>query len=122
MDLYCKTCNERLTNAPLKQAVSVGLLTKDQEPLLEEGTFVLAEEVKMDGLKHAKYLVSTDALFTLDHKDSTRHSGCCGPSGTFGPNQVCPKCASEIGSLHADCIGPHFVSILGDKVSEDPIW
>lgn len=122
MDLYCKTCNERLTKVALIHADSEGIQTKDHAPLLPVAAYVLADELQMEKIKGTKYLVSVDTLRTVAHQDPIRNSGCCGPAGTFGPNQVCPTCASEIGSLHADCIGPHFVSVIGEKVSENPIW
>ncbi|MCD0452182.1 hypothetical protein LO762_23745 [Actinocorallia sp. API 0066] len=36
----------------------------------------------------------------------TNNQGCCGPSGTQGPNQACP-CGSPLATLTADCQGPH---------------
>ncbi|MFF2375073.1 hypothetical protein ACFVUW_11895 [Streptomyces xiamenensis] len=33
-------------------------------------------------------------------------NGCCGPSGTEGPNRACP-CGARIATLAADCSGPY---------------
>jgi hypothetical protein len=35
----------------------------------------------------------------------TNHQGCCGPTGTGGPNLAC-ACGSRLATLAADCIGP----------------
>ncbi|MFG3054662.1 hypothetical protein ACGFZP_27410 [Kitasatospora sp. NPDC048239] len=45
-----------------------------------------------------------DALDLPQHPDPLRSTGCCqGPSGTDGPNLLCPGCAHEVATRQADC-------------------
>ncbi len=37
--------------------------------------------------------------------EGRNHQGCCGPTGTHGPNLTCP-CGSRLATLAADCLGP----------------
>jgi hypothetical protein len=55
------------------------------------------------------YILHVDDRRNLfDHPDERRLTGCCGPDGTSGPNQVCP-CGAEVATLRADCWIPHCV-------------
>ena len=52
------------------------------------------------------YAVQPDALVGVgNHPDRQRWVGCCGPSGTGGPNRIC-DCGCEIGTERSDCLWP----------------
>ena len=42
------------------------------------------------------------------HPDQARLIGCCGPSGTDGPNRIC-ACGREIGTERSDCLASQAV-------------
>jgi hypothetical protein len=52
------------------------------------------------------YAVHPEALVGVGkHPDPERWIGCCGPSGTGGPNRVC-TCGRAIGTERSDCMWP----------------
>lgn len=52
------------------------------------------------------YAVRPDALIGVgNHPDRARWVGCCGPSGTGGPNRVC-RCGRAVGTERSDCMWP----------------
>jgi hypothetical protein len=53
-----------------------------------------------------KILINLEDLKNVeDHADKSRTEGCCGMSGTNGPNKVC-KNGHEIGTERSDCWMP----------------
>lgn len=53
------------------------------------------------------------------HTDRGRLMGCCGPSGTGGPNRLC-VCGREVGTERSDCIWPHAVYLDPARVLAAP--
>ncbi|MEV6114264.1 hypothetical protein AB0L59_17555 [Streptomyces sp. NPDC052109] len=56
----------------------------------------------------------------LASNDACRETGCCGASGTHGPNLVCPGCRAEVATLFADCSGPYETHLLPAAVRAVP--
>lgn len=46
-----------------------------------------------------------DALNMVNHPDPRRLAGCCGSTGTAGPNQLC-TCGAEVATLISECLEP----------------
>ncbi|MFJ2189949.1 hypothetical protein ACIOJE_18750 [Kitasatospora sp. NPDC087861] len=44
-----------------------------------------------------------DAVALHDSPEREPWIGCCGPSGMYGPNQLC-ACGNPVGTLVADCL------------------
>jgi hypothetical protein len=82
------------------------LKRKEKESLVPAGYYWPVDgEKEFEGL----LAVPIDELIEVAyHSDFRRLQGCCGPSGTFGPNRVC-RCGREIGTERQDCIWPYAV-------------
>lgn len=50
-----------------------------------------------------------------------RRQGCCGPSGSQGPNLACAGCGREVAVETADCGTPQQVAFTPDAVVLDPV-
>lgn len=122
MDLYCKQCNYKLTPHSLKEAISKELSYIDEEELLKEGMYISTIEADYFFNISIDYLLNSKSTVLIDHQDSTRFNGCCGPSEFGKLNQICPQCKSEIGVLIADCWTSRFIGIDSNKVSKKPLW
>jgi len=122
MKLYCKRCNELLTPKALIKAKEYELRFEEGKELLPTGNYILNKDIwNFDNLE-ISYLVNIKSIILKDHDDRERMAGCCGPSGAFGYNQICPNCNREIGVLVADCFTTHFVGIDKSSVSLLPLW
>lgn len=123
MDLYCDQCNEKLTRVPLAHVDFKLLRPIDEQPLLADGQFLLAEEFDCSDFGvPITHIVSTTALCLVNHTDENRFVGCCGFGKTDKYNQVCWKCKYEIGIIYTDCIAPQFTAINLDRLSQKPKW
>lgn len=122
MELYCKTCNQKLTVLELHPVSSDEANWEDKAPLIGPGCYLNANETDIHFEKQIDFLVNQQSVVLHDHPDRSRLTGCCGPGDLSVLNQVCPKCRAEIGVIVADCWLPHFVGISGETVSEEPLW
>ena len=122
MNLYCKTCNYKLTVTDLQRVFSDQVNLKDQEDLIGPGLYIHASETDIHFGPRIDFLVNKESVILHDHKDSSRLTGCCGPSDLNVLNQVCPNCSVAVGLIAADCWIPHFVGISGNAVSKEPLW
>ena len=122
MELYCKKCNNLLTQTPLKKSTFKEVKFIDEEELLQNGKYIEASKIDYNFEIPIDYFVNTESILLENHKDTIRLQGCCGP-GEFGKlNQVCPRCKFEIGILIADCWTSRFIGIDESKVSKKPLW
>lgn len=94
----------------------------DEQPLVRDDQIMEAVRNGIHFNVEVTHFVSSDCLQLVDHKDSFRLQGCCGPSSTEKYNQVCAKCKLEIGVLFADCIWPHFTAINMNRLDTKPNW
>jgi hypothetical protein len=102
----CRQCHVDLTR-PLCLLSDVSALSKTEgQSLLPEGHFWLVGEGHDFAGQFAVPLA--DVIGVRYHTDRNRLIGCCGPSGSEGPNRVC-GCGCEIGTERSDCIWPHAV-------------
>lgn len=122
MELYCKTCNYKLTVTDLQQVFYKQANFEDQTPLIGQGLYINADEIDIHFGKPIDFLVHIESVLLRDHKDATRLQGCCGPGDLSVLNQICPNCSAEIGVLVADCWLPHFIGISEETVSKKPLW
>lgn len=118
MKILCKKCG-------------IGL-TQDLEEL--KGLSLLDENDEKDFLPVAYYFISNGDFFTDStskiitnlkdlknvkyHSDSSRLSGCCGPSGIDGLNKVCLN-GHEIGTAKEDCWMPHCLIFESELIIVD---
>ncbi|GAB3117023.1 hypothetical protein GCM10027160_26910 [Streptomyces calidiresistens] len=61
-------------------------------------------------------LSPADVRHTSPSPIRVRRSGCCGPSGSDGPNLVCAGCGTEIATEAADCWTAQEVILLATAV------
>jgi len=73
------------------------------------------EHYGLSGDFNRYFLNEIDVINVKDHFDGTRLNGCCGMSGYFGINKVCRN-NHEIGIEYSDCIMPHTVGLIVEKV------
>lgn len=122
MRLYCGQCTLQLTSTPLVGVAAKSVSWVDEQPLMRNDQIMDAEGSGFHFDVEITHFVSTDCLQLINHEDSLRLQGCCGPSMTNKYNQVCAKCKCEIGVLYADCIGPHFTAINMKRLDTYPKW
>jgi hypothetical protein len=86
---------------------------KEKQSLVPAGHYwPVSDQEEFEG----RIAVPIDELIEVRyHSDFGRLQGCCGPSGTFGPNRVC-RCGREIGTERSDCIWPHAVYLDPNNV------
>ena len=58
------------------------------------------------GLRNTMVVHPGDVPGVLPLPGGENGSGCCGPTGTQGPNHAC-HCGTRIATLAADCLGPY---------------
>jgi hypothetical protein len=119
----CRRCGAALT-VELREAVAPP--APAEGAWVERGCFARDPDpfgppfVPVD-LREPRYLTSAgtrgtllvhlaDAVFVRHVTDALRMSGCCGPSGTDGPNRLC-TCDAEIGTEQSDCWTPHVLRL-----------
>jgi hypothetical protein len=56
-----------------------------------------------------------DAAGMSNTADASKLFGCCGPSGSDGPNQVCDKCGEHVAIMRRDCWLPHHLVFVEGK-------
>lgn len=117
--LHCRACGARLTAALAilsgKDPSVTAPEIKDRQPITEAGTAFKSYEPMVRSFSDEPAPFEfvpqvwinpddlTDAVrLTKKHR---RLSGCCGISGSNGPNQLC-VCGAEIGTLRTDCSTP----------------
>ena len=122
MELYCGTCNEKLTRIAITETEHDSLAHVDGEEAVPEFKFVLSENFDFVFPIKVTHVVSTNCLRLVNHTDAKLLHGCCGPSTMEKYNQVCPKCSEPIGVIFADCWAPHFTAFNADKLVTRPKW
>jgi hypothetical protein len=122
MELFCNKCNAKLTRSPLDEADPKTLNYTDQEELLPEGKYFLAENSEIHFNVEITYLVNTKSMRIMNHSDSSKLSGCCGPGDLGTLNQVCSTCGHEVGLIVGDCWIPHFIGISQNATRLEPLW
>lgn len=109
----CRACGATLTKT-LRRQTSLDTHAQDYTgPLVPDDTYWIVAQghlpTRFDGRQidfTGCYAVHPEALFGVGkHTDRERWIGCCGPSGTGGPNRVCP-CGRAIGTERSDCMWP----------------
>ena len=122
MRLYCGQCTMQLTSTPLVDVAAKSVSWVEEQPLMRDDQIMDANGTDYQFDVEITHFVSTNCLQLVDHEDSHRLHGCCGPSMTDHYNQVCAKCKLEIGVLFADCMWPHFTAINMKRLDTQPKW
>jgi len=105
--LRCKNCRSRLT-PPLIALLNI----RDYHQVQDEDYFKKGMYYRLVESKKTYFLINTaDDTGFNDHPDTSRFSGCCGPSPDGKPNQICRNCKTEIGRLTTECIFPHYIKV-----------
>ena len=129
--LICKACGAalsqpvtQLTEAPEANRICDFTCEGGSAPVPEGYALIVAGEILGDRQRAAPgwnaenqqqvWMNLADIHGDVDYvEDAQRLSGCCGPSGTDGPNSVC-SCGAEIGTESSDCWTWHmFVPLEG---------
>lgn len=109
----CRSCGAAITG-PLRRCDEPGALASNAlVPLVMAGTYWPVTAGHLPTSYQEKlveftgcYAVQPEALVGVgNHPDRDRWIGCCGPSGTGGPNRVC-VCGSAVGTERSDCMWP----------------
>ena len=109
----CRTCGAALTG-PLRRLDDLAALSgQELAPLVPAGTYWLVVADDLPTSHHGIpvdftgcYAVRPEDLVGVgNHPDRGRWLGCCGPSGTGGPNRVC-GCGLPVGTERSDCMWP----------------
>ncbi|GLX37641.1 hypothetical protein Sros01_37140 [Streptomyces roseochromogenus] len=87
------------------------LVQDDQEnprPVQSRGPIVCREEgfVISAGSRQTVLVHPDEADGLQPLPDRENSNGCCGPTGSEGPNRACP-CGAPVATLAADCFGPY---------------
>jgi hypothetical protein len=59
-----------------------------------------------------------DGLNLVNHPDPRRLAGCCGSTGTAGPNQVC-TCGAAVATLISECLEPRELHLHPAHIRQD---
>lgn len=113
VQIRCRACAATLTPPLKRYAGPHG--DEDGEDYVPRGTLGLTDGESLGmGIGHfATHLEDAKHLGYV--RDGRRLSGCCGPSGTDGPNRIC-ACGAEVATEKADCWMPHAVVFDPEKV------
>jgi hypothetical protein len=108
LDDAAALCNEELT--PLVPEGRYWQVTSEHLPSSLNGQPVDFTEC---------FAVRQDALLGVgNHPEKLRWIGCCGASGTHGPNRIC-ACGQEVGTERSDCMWP--VAVYLDPQTVRPV-
>lgn len=117
--LFCRQCGAQLTRAlsirsgkdPKVRAPEF----QDQAPITQTGVAFNSYQPLVRSYRDKPAPLEFTAQLWINPEDITksvawmknrrRLSGCHGPSGLDGPNQVC-RCGAEVGTRQADCFTP----------------
>ena len=111
----CPVCGQALTRplAPLPPDQSI--CYEDGQPAVPPGYFAVSSDEYWTGSEGCPVVNLADLAGTAYHPDTRRRSGCCGPSGTEGPNLVCGR-GHEVGAERSDCWMSHAAVLLREVV------
>jgi hypothetical protein len=122
----CRSCGAALTGPLRRLDDDTALATKELAPLVPASAYwpvavghlpTSHQSVPVDFT--GCYAVRPDALIGVgNHPDRGRWIGCCGPSGTGGPNRIC-GCGHAIGMERSDCMWP--VAVYLDPKAVYPV-
>ena len=109
----CRACGATLTKSLQRLHDQTALTNEESMPLVPQDAYWLVAEghlpTSFDGEPvdfTGCYAVHPHALVGVgNHPDRERWMGCCGPSGTGGPNRIC-GCGRPIGTERSDCMWP----------------
>ena len=114
--LFCLACDAKLTRSLVLRSGKDPSVSKpiflDREPLTQSGEVYKSYEPITRSFDETPAPLEFTPQYWLNPADLTdsvrftkngdRLSGCCGPAGSDGPNQVC-RCGAEVGTLQDDC-------------------
>lgn len=121
MRLYCKKCNNELTNENLTKALLSELSDVEGNELLPKAKYIEVKKSEYNFTIKVDVLVHTKSINVIDHDNHLRLQGCCGPSEFGVLNQICSVCKTEIGVLIDDCWTQKFIGIDLSKVFVKPL-
>ncbi len=109
----CRRCHTALTPPLALLADAAALSQKEGTSLVPEGHYWPVATGQDFAGQFAVPLA--DLVGVGYHPDRRRLIGCCGPSGTDGPNRVC-GCGREVGTELSDCMWPQAVYLDPSQV------
>lgn len=112
-EFVCQACGATLTTPLRRLEDSAALGTRSLVPLVPEGTYWRVTPGHLPSSNQGVpvdftgcYAVRPDALVAVgEHSGAERWMGCCGPSGSGGPNRIC-RCGRAVGTERSDCMWP----------------
>jgi hypothetical protein len=115
--IRCLTCSSPLTKQ-LEQ-VDYSLRIEEAEvPYLPDGT-ISQEDGSYFNTHAGAYITNLEASVNMSlTKDTNLLTGCCGPSGSDGPNLLCDTCKGYVATKVADCGTPRFI-VFDPKATSD---
>lgn len=126
-EFVCRSCGVTLTGPLRPLNDSAALETRSLAPLVPEGTYWRVtpghlpswhQDLPVDFT--GCYAIRPDALIAVgEHSSAERWMGCCGPSGSGGPNRVC-RCGCAVGTERSDCMWPIAVYLDPQVVCPSP--
>ena len=114
----CRPCHAALTRPLALLTKTTVLGRKAETSLVPDGHYWLVAAGEDFAGQYAVPLA--DLVGVGYHRDNQRLIGCCGPSGTNGPNRTC-GCGYAIGTERSDCIWPHAVYLDPSRVVAVPV-
>ncbi len=109
----CKNCRFRLTDLLIELVEIPDYHSIHDEDYFEKGRFH-----KLVENNSVYYLLNvSDGQYLINHADTNRFSGCCGPSPDGLCNKICRTCKAEIGRETTECIFPHYVQVNAEQVT-----
>ena len=109
----CRRCRANLTSPLALMADATILGRQAGSSLVPAGSYWLVDAGQDFAGQFAVALA--DLVGVGYHHDSRRLIGCCGPSGSDGPNRIC-GCGHEVGTERSDCIWPTAVYLGPTRV------
>jgi hypothetical protein len=77
-----------------------------ETPYVKAGYYLISDGRYFPGTEDDPIINLEDSRNTQHHADKARLTGCCGPSGTKGPNVVCSN-GHEVATESSDCWSAH---------------
>jgi hypothetical protein len=115
--LACPVCQATLTRPVAPMLAGEAICLADGKPAVPEGFFAIGNDDYWTASDGCLLVNLADLTDTQYHPEPRRNSGCCGRSGSDGPNLLCPN-GHEIGTELSDCWMAHAAVFLPSVIRQ----
>lgn len=112
--VVCRLCRQKLSRVLKPVPDGFKPVFSDKKNIIPAGQFWIASGLSED-LNQKLLIHLSDQTHLKDHRDPIRSSGCCGKSGSEGPNRIC-RCLRAVATETSDCWTSYYLAFEPSKV------